>query len=113
MNYLLNFFGSTRKVCNVTLSLGEKYYLLDEIKEYFEKDNCNAFDDSIIDMISSVTTQYEPYKEKLRSSELGKTQRWYLSRVKNAALRERSFCSRSRLLSLENFGLPMKRANHQ
>ena len=104
MNYLLNFFGSTRKVCNVTLSLGEKYYLLDEIKEYFEEDHCNAFDDSIIDMISSVATQYEPYKEKVRSSELGKTQRWYLSRVKNAALRERSLCSRSRLLSLENFG---------
>ena len=75
---LLNFFGGTRKVSNVTFSLGEKYYLLDEIKEYFTKGNCNAFDDSIVDMLSYLTTQYESYKEKARSGELGKTPQYWL-----------------------------------
>ena len=73
MVYLLNIFGSTRRVSNVTFSLGEKYYLLDEIKEYFAEGNCDAFDDSIVDILSSLTTQYELDKEKVRSGELGKT----------------------------------------
>ena len=37
----------------------------------------------------------------------------YLFRVKDAARLEGSFFSRSRSLSLENFGWPMRRANHQ
>ena len=78
MYYLLNFFGSTRKVFNVTFSLGEKYYLLDEIKEYFVEGNCDAFDDSIADMLSSLATQYESYKEKARNGEIGKIPQYWL-----------------------------------
>ena len=78
MDYLLNFFGNTRKVSNVTFSLGEKYYLLDEIKEYFAKGDCDAFDESIVDMLSSLATQYVSYKEKARKGELGKTPQYWL-----------------------------------
>ena len=79
MDYSLNFFGSTTKVSNVRFSLGEKYYLLDEIKEYFAEGHCDAFDDSIVDMLSSLTTQYESYKEKTRSGELSKTPQYWLT----------------------------------
>ena len=53
-------------------SSGEKYYFLEEIKEYFAEGNCDAFDGSIFDMLSSVATQCESYKEKKQSGELGK-----------------------------------------
>ena len=78
MVYLLNIFGSTRKVSNVTFSLGERYYLLDEIKEYFAEGNCDAFDESIVDILNSLATQYELYKEKVRSGVLGKTPQYWL-----------------------------------
>ena len=78
MVYLLNIFGSTRKVSNVTFSLGERPYLLDEIKEYFAEGNCHDFDDSIVDILNSLATQYELYKEKVRSGELGKTPQYWL-----------------------------------
>ena len=72
MDYLLNIFRSNRKVSNGMFSSGEKYYFLEEIKEYFAEGNCDAFDGSIFDMLSSVATQCESYKEKKQSGELGK-----------------------------------------
>ena len=78
MDYSLNFFGSTRKVSNVRFSLGEKYYLLDEIKEDFAESNCDALDDGIVEMFSSLASQYDSYKEKARSGKLGKTPQYWL-----------------------------------
>ena len=47
-------------------SSGEKYYFLEQIKEYFAQGNCDAFDGSIFDMLSSLATQCESYKRKNR-----------------------------------------------
>ena len=43
-----------------------------EIKEYFLEGTCDAFDDSIIDMLSHVASHYKSYIEKRRSGELRK-----------------------------------------
>lgn len=51
--------------------LREKYYLLEEIKESYVEGHCDAFDDSVVGMLSSLATQYESYNEKARSCELG------------------------------------------
>ena len=58
MDYLLNFFRRNRKVSNGMFSSGEKYYFLEEIKEYFAEGNCDAFDGSIFDMLSEQFSCY-------------------------------------------------------
>ena len=50
----------------------------DEIKEYFAQGNCDAFDDSIVDRLRPLATQYESYKEKARMGELGRTPQYWL-----------------------------------
>ena len=47
----------------------------DEIKEYFAEGNCNAFDDSILDIPSPLARKYESQKEKVQIGELGKKSR--------------------------------------
>lgn len=58
-------------------SLREKYYLLDEIKESFVEGHCDAFDDNVVGILSSLPTQYESYNEKARSCELGETPQYW------------------------------------
>ena len=49
-----------------------------EIKEYLAEGNCDAFDDNIVDILSSLATQYVSCKEKARIGELGKTLQCWL-----------------------------------
>lgn len=44
-----------------------------KIKDYFAEDNCDAFDDSIVNMIIPLASQYKWYKEKAWIGELGNT----------------------------------------
>lgn len=50
----------------------------DEIREWFVEGNCDAFDDSIVNILNSLGTHYKLYKEKARSSELSKTTQYCL-----------------------------------
>lgn len=57
MDYSLNFFGSNRKASNVTRFIQERNITFsDEIKKSFAEGNCDAFDDSIVDMLSLLAT---------------------------------------------------------
>ena len=57
MDYSLNFFGSNRKASNVTRFIQERNITFsDEIKKSFVEGNCDAFDDSIVDMLSLLAT---------------------------------------------------------
>ena len=45
--------------------------------KYFSESNCDAFDDSLVDMLSPLGVQFKLYK-KARISELGKTSQYWL-----------------------------------
>ena len=50
----------------------------DDINDYFADGCYDSFDDAIVDMLGPLAYQYESYKEKARSGELGKTPQYWL-----------------------------------
>lgn len=65
--YSLDFFGSCRYVCMSRFHWERNTTFWMKLRS-----NCDSFDDGIVDMLSSLASQYGSYKEKERSGKFGK-----------------------------------------
>lgn len=65
--YSLDFFGSCRYVCMSRFHWERNTTFWMKLRS-----NCDSFDDGIVDMLSSLASQYGSYKEKERSRKFGK-----------------------------------------